>query len=84
MATAVSRNPIVRSYWRFLNNLRPNVKVELVKLLVSSLAHEEKSPNKYWADKYYGAWEDDKDPDEMIEEIRVSRVQGTRKIVSLD
>ena len=35
-------------------------------------------------DKFYGAWEDDKSAEELINEIRNSRVLGTRHIESFE
>lgn len=85
MQTTSLTNPVVRSYWNSLSSLRPNMKVELIHLLASSLtAPKRVAASTHWADKYAGAWDDDKDADLLAEEIRASRTQGLRELVSFD
>lgn len=73
------------TYWQNLKDLRQDVKLELIALLASSLTNTpKKEETKEWANKYCGAWKDDKSAEELTKEIRESRYNGTREILSLD
>lgn len=40
--------------------------------------------DQLWADKYYGAWQDDMSADDMANAIRESRKTGGRQLVSFE
>lgn len=86
MATATTAlNPITKTYWEALKNVGQDVKLELISLLAASLTTKTKqNEENNWAQKYCGAWQDDKSPEEMAAFIRNSRYTGTRKIMPLD
>jgi hypothetical protein len=72
MATLISDNKILENYFRMLRNLDNVSKKKLITKLTESLeVKEEKADLK----TLFGAWEDDKDSDEIIKEIRESRIE---------
>lgn len=82
--TIKTSSPVVRSYWNTLRNLRSETKVELISLLAQSLTMPSAEKKDHWADKFYGAWEDDKSAEDMAAEIRDSRMTGTRQIAAFE
>lgn len=86
MASAtINSSSIVSYYWNALRNLRPDTKVELISLLAQSLTMPTpKTEKSHWADKFCGAWEDDRSAEDMVKEIRESRTTGTRQIATLE
>lgn len=75
---------VVHSYWNSLSHLHPSAKVELITLLASSLTAYKPSVESNWADRFYGAWKDDKSAEDMIAEIHAARHTGTRQLASFD
>ena len=63
-------------YWNMLKNLGKDVKVELISMLASSLAEPDNNDNphdKKWASEFYGTWNDNRDADDIVADIRNSR-----------
>ncbi|MDR0891652.1 MAG: hypothetical protein LBN24_03470 [Mediterranea sp.] len=73
------------SYWTLLKGLNNEIKLRLIARLSASVANEmANDAPKEGVDKYYGAWVDDRSAEEIIADIRNSRVLGTRHIEPLD
>lgn len=73
-ANLIIKDPVALSYWKILRNLGVNVKKDLILLLVDSIPETKPDSPENWADKFYGAWQDDKSPEELINQIRESRI----------
>ncbi len=71
-------NSTIDKYFRFLFRLDNNSKKRLIIKLTESIETVDK--NSFNLKNLYGAWEDSKDSDEIIKEIRESRVNN-RKII---
>ncbi len=78
MNTIELNKSIVNGYVKLLESLSPNNKLELISKL-SALVKTDLTPKKNSFKKSFGALDTNKSADEMIEEIRSSRV-STRKI----
>lgn len=66
-------NSIFDKYFNFLFDLDINSKKRLIIKLTESIKAKNKPETDL--DSLFGAWEDDKDSDEIIKEIRDSRVE---------
>jgi hypothetical protein len=64
---------VLDKYFGFLINLDNNSKKHLIIKLTESIETEKKTDIDL--NKLYGAWIDDKDSDEIIKEIRESRIE---------
>lgn len=72
---------ILNGYWGLLSNLNPSLKQNLIKLLSDSVSNDRSDkPDRFF--ESFGAWEDDRDADEIINLIRESRTFN-REIESL-
>jgi len=71
-------NSTIDKYLRFLFRLDNNSKKRLIIKLTESI--ETKDKDSFNLKSLFGAWEDSKDSDEIIKEIRESRVNN-RKII---
>ena len=75
-------------YYSLLKSLSKETKLHLIKKLTDSLLDEKTTKKHADIDKLrslFGAWSDEPDADELIEEIRKSRTLGvTRHIETLD
>lgn len=86
MNTTVLTNPspVSAKYWSELKDLSDNVKLELISLLSSSIAHTEKEgkedTGKGWTEKFAGKWQDDRTAEEIIDDIRAARNAHVREI----
>ncbi|GGK07636.1 hypothetical protein [Parabacteroides faecis] len=79
------KTSIIETYWGLLKNLSTDIKLKLIARLSNSILDDKaKEEYKDLPDKFYGAWEDDKSAEELINEIRNSRVLGTRHIESFE
>jgi len=67
-------NKTFDKYFGFLRRLDNNSKKRLIVKLTESIGNECKDPFKLKS--IYGAWEDNKDSDEIIAEIRNSRINN--------
>jgi hypothetical protein len=69
-------SPVSAKYWSELKDLSNSVKLELITLLSSSVANSvsEPSSEKGWTKSFAGRWQDDRTAEEIIEDIRSSRV----------
>ena len=65
---------ILDKYFRFLVNLDNNSKKKLIIKLTESI--ETEKDEKVDLELLYGAWEDNRDSDEIIKEIRDSRIEN--------
>jgi hypothetical protein len=72
-------NVIVNNYYDIIKTLQLNDQEELVKLLTKSINNPEQKKEKS-IKHLYGAWSGDETADEIIEDIRNSRVFN-RKII---
>lgn len=74
-------------YYSLLKSLSKETKLHLIKKLTDSLLEEKTTKKHADIDKLrslFGAWSDEPDADELIEEIRKSRTSGvTRHIETL-
>ena len=78
MNTIEFNSKIVEGYLGLLNNLSPSNKLDLIARLTASVKSDLK-PKKSSFKKAYGAFESSKSAEEIIDEIRESRV-FTRQI----
>lgn len=75
---------LIDSYWGLLKNLSADVKLKLIAKLSDSLVKEgDENQSSDVAEQFYGAWKDDKTAEELIKEVRDSRILGTRRIETL-
>lgn len=77
MANLTLNNRILEKYFDMLKGLDNPSKKKLIIKLTESLEFEEE---KVDLQTLFGAWEDDKDSDKIIKEIRESRVEKARNI----
>lgn len=80
MKTAEVNTSLIKGYIGLLENLSPNNKLELISKL-SDLVKIDLTKNRSTFKKAFGALESDKTAEEIISEIRGSRV-STRQIES--
>jgi hypothetical protein len=74
MSGIVLKNKTIDKYFRFLKNLdNPSKKRMIIKLTESIEVN--KRPSKR-IETLFGAWEDNRDSDEIIREIRESRTKN--------
>ncbi|MCM5663136.1 hypothetical protein [Galbibacter mesophilus] len=73
MASLTISDKILEKYFGYLKTLDMNTKKILIRKLSRSI--EAKSKKKTDLAKMYGAWQDDRTSDEIISEIRSSRVE---------
>jgi hypothetical protein len=83
----IADNPIVDNYIGLLNSLGREYKTELLKRLNHSILEEgtsEKTTNSIadTVNRFCGAWQSDKDADEIITEIKAGR-RNRQQIVNL-
>jgi len=81
MITPKSNMTIIEGYLSLLANLNPKTKLDLI-LKLNSTVKSDKVSKKSIMKKAFGALDTKKTADELIQEIRSSRV-STRKIESL-
>ena len=67
-------NKTIDKYFGFLTRLDNVTKKKLIIKLTESI--ETKEENKFDLKDLYGAWEDSRDSDEIIKEIRDSRIDN--------
>ncbi|WP_100627962.1 hypothetical protein [Algoriphagus formosus] len=72
MANLTLNNKTLEKYFGMLRGLDNLSKKKLIKKLTDSL---EKKEEKVDLRSLFGAWEDNKDSDEIIKEIRESRIE---------
>jgi hypothetical protein len=65
-------NEYINNYFKFLKNLSPPAKLELIEKLTRALK-KDISGHKNQMKESFGAWESDKSADEIIDEIYKSR-----------
>ena len=82
IVTLEPTSPIGRKYWSELKDLSNNVKLELITLLSSSVAHSvsDNSAEKGWTKSFAGLWKDDRTAEEIIDDIRASRNANIKEI----
>ena len=73
MGTLSVSNKILDKYFSFLKALDINAKKRLIIKLEESIEFE--SSKNFELNTIFGAWEDDKDSDGIIKEIRDSRIE---------
>lgn len=73
MNTTTFNSKIVEGYFGLLDNLSPTNKLDLIAKLTASVKSDLK-PKKSSFKKAFGAFESSKSAEEIIEEIRESRV----------
>jgi hypothetical protein len=69
----VITNKTIDRYFGFLRKLDNNSKRRLIKKLTESI--EKTENNSFEVNSLYGAWKDSKDSDQIIREIRDSRIE---------
>ena len=72
------KNKTIDKYFGFLKKLDIVTKKRLIVKLTESIEIKEKKP--FDLESLYGAWEDSKTSDEIINEIRNSRVEKNNSI----
>lgn len=75
MGGLVISNKTLNKYFAFLKNLDNRTKKNLISKLSQSM--ERKSEHESDLESMFGAWEDDRSSDEIIFEIKNSRVNKT-------
>ena len=73
MKSLVVTNKMLDKYFRFLKDLDDKAKKMLISKLTDSM--KEKPNEDFEFSSLFGAWEDALDSDEIINEIRTSRVE---------
>lgn len=73
MGSLVISDKILEKYFGYLKNLDNDTKRNLIVKLKKSI--ETKSEKPFDINSVYGAWEDDRTSDEIISEIKSSRVE---------
>jgi hypothetical protein len=73
MASLSISNKMVERYFGYLRHLDSSSKKKLISKLTESL--EVKSDKKFDIESIFGAWEDNRTSDEIIREIKCSRVE---------
>ena len=73
MASLSISNKMVERYFGYLRHLDSSAKKKLINKLKESI--ETKSDKKFEIESIFGAWEDNKTSDEIISEIKSSRVE---------
>jgi hypothetical protein len=73
MGSLVISNKILDKYFGYLKNLDNNAKKSLIIKLTQSI--ETKSKKTFDINSIFGAWEDDRNSDEIINYIKSSRVE---------
>ena len=73
MSTIALSNMIVENHFRFLKNLDIASKKRLIVKLIETI---DKPQNTDKLDKLFGAWKDSRDADEIVDDIRKSRVNS--------
>lgn len=68
------KNKTIEEYWDVLSRLDINSKRKLIIRLTESI--EIKDESEFDLARLFGAWEDSRDSDEIIKEIRESRVNN--------
>ena len=63
---------ILKGYWELLSNLNPKLKLELIEKLSKSISRD-LITKKDRFEESFGAWIDNRDSEEIINEIRNSR-----------
>jgi hypothetical protein len=67
----------INLYWNMLKDLSSDMKLELIAKLSSSLIATEKSKvKKNWIDDFCGKWEDDRNSEDIINDIRSARTSN--------
>ncbi|TXD85035.1 hypothetical protein ESY86_00325 [Subsaximicrobium wynnwilliamsii] len=75
MGSLTVSNKILDKYFGYLKNLDSKSKRSLIDKLTRSI--ETKSRNDIELNKMFGAWKDNRDSDEIISEIKDSRINKT-------
>ena len=70
----------IDDYWSLISRLDNNSKKKLIIRLAESI--ETKDESKFDLESLFGAWEDSRDSDEIIKEIRESRINN-RDLIEL-
>ena len=73
MGSLVVTNKMLDKYFRFLKDLDDKAKKVLINKLTGSM--KEKPKEDFELNSLFGAWEDSLNSDEIINEIRASRVE---------
>lgn len=73
MASLTISNKSLDKYFGYLKNLDNNAKKNLIVKLIKSI--ETKPKKDFDLSKMFGAWEDNRNSDEIIAEIKSSRVE---------
>ncbi|QTE21706.1 hypothetical protein [Polaribacter cellanae] len=73
MASLTISNKILEKYFGYLKNLDNNAKKNLIIKLTKSI--EIKSKKEFDVKSIFGAWEDERTSDEIIGEIKSSRIE---------
>lgn len=81
MGRFVISNKILEKYFGYLKHLDNTTKKNLINKLTKSL--DTKTPKPFDIKSIFGAWEDDRSSDEIIREIKSSRVEK-RNSMSLE
>lgn len=73
MGSLAISNKILEKYFGYLKNLDNNAKKNLIIKLTKSI--ETKSKKTFDIKSIFGAWEDDRTSDDIISEIKSSRIE---------
>lgn len=73
MHTLIENN-LADSYFRFMRNWNNETKKNLIIMLTQSIDLKDKKKRDF--SSCFGAWDDDRSADEIIEDIRVGRVNN--------
>lgn len=82
MSTLELENKLGNTYLGFLQNLSKEVQLDIISKWSIFLKNEEKKEDVKPDSYFFGAWKSNQTAEEMIEDLRDSRV-STRKIMDL-
>ncbi len=83
MSTLEIENKLAKTYIGFIEKLSTEVQLDIISKISNSLKKKKSAESKEKPDSYFfGAWDSEQSAEEIIEDIRNSRV-STRKIMDL-
>jgi len=80
MMSLALKNTTIDKYFGFLNRFDNMTKKRLIAKLSESVDRETEEKNSIDLVSLYGAWEDSRSSDEIIDDIRNSRVEKRKSI----
>ena len=74
MMNVATKNRMVNSYFRYMRNWDTNIKKDLIIKLTASI--DSKSKDEHDFSSCFGAWDDTRSADEIIDDLKTDRVNN--------